>query len=186
MNQLSLLKSGSFTPANIHAFESQMVKAKCVEMEGRERFVHGTGTACKIVKFKKGELILGKYHREATINHLISGEILIATEEGGAVYRAPSVFVSPPGVRKLGYAITDVEFTNTHATEQISPESIEQELICVRAEDLELPKPCLPPQGLCDDDRETLKILIKRFIVYNDNDKEVLDLMGKALNEHSD
>ena len=171
----------SFTPANIEAYERQMAKAPQVDMSDRVRFVYGTGTACKIGEMKKGELILGKYHREATVNHLQSGSIMIATDSGGRVYHAPDVFISPPGCRKLGLALTDVVFTNTHATDQIAPESIEQELICVRVEDLELPKPALPPQGLCPAERETLISLLNRYIITGENCEEAEQLMGEII-----
>ena len=86
-----------------------------------------------------GTLIMGKRHRQETCNMLIQGNLLIyaGPDEPPILFKAPCVFNSLPGAKKLGYAVTDVIFSNIHPTEETDLEKIEAEFIITAGEYLE-------------------------------------------------
>jgi hypothetical protein len=47
---------------------------------------------------------------------LSEGELLVATEDGKSHLVAPVQMVCRPGLKRAGYAITDVVVTNIHVT----------------------------------------------------------------------
>jgi hypothetical protein len=59
-------------------------------------------------------VITGKIHNTEHVNILISGKMVVVTEEGQKVLTGPCTFVSPPGTKKVGWAVTDVLWMNVH------------------------------------------------------------------------
>ena len=84
-----------------------------------------------------GTVLTGKIHRYEIMNILVSGTIVIATDEGPKHLRGPLVFNSPPGTKKAGYALTDVVFMNVHPTDSTDLEEIEEIFIAPSFEALE-------------------------------------------------
>ena len=76
----------------------------------------------------KGTLILGRIHKYETVNTLVKGRILVLSEEGYKELSAPCTFVSGPNIQKLGYAIEDVIFLNSFATDKTDPEEALEEV----------------------------------------------------------
>ena len=77
-----------------------------------------------------GTLLTGKIHRFSTLNILAQGEIAVTNEDGAVrVLKAPAIFVSPPGCKKVGYAITDTVWVNVHPTRIQDVAAIEQKFI---------------------------------------------------------
>lgn len=76
-----------------------------------------------------GTMLTGKIHRFATLNVLAQGEIEVTTPDGMRRLKAPAVFVSPPGCKKVGYALTDVVWINVHPTEETDLAKIEAHFI---------------------------------------------------------
>jgi hypothetical protein len=179
---LTQFLSKAFTKDNIRHYKEAMQKCKQVDMSDREQFHYACGVASKTLKIKKGELILGKFHRESTINILLEGKIRLAGDGFQAVITAPQIFVSPAGTQKLGEALEDVLFVNIHTTQQVDPESIEEELICTTEEELSLPKPELPTTGIAPVDKETTKILLNHVILSNERDPEIIELAKQVVN----
>lgn len=86
----------------------------------------------------KGTAYVGKIHRFSHIRVVLSGHLLIATDEGRFEYRAPDVMVTPAGTRRVGYAIEDTLILTVHATESTDIDEIEREIIMPRSEQVEL------------------------------------------------
>lgn len=59
-------------------------------------------------------LIIGKPHKHSTSTVLASGALAIWDGTEFAVFEAPAVFVSDPGVMKITYAITDATLVTSH------------------------------------------------------------------------
>lgn len=76
-----------------------------------------------------GTVISGKIHRFSTLNILAQGEIEVTTPEGVRRLCAPSVFVSPAGGKKIGFAVTDVVWINVHASRITDLAALEEKFI---------------------------------------------------------
>lgn len=67
------------------------------------------------MRIPAGTVLTGKIHRHATLNILAQGTIRVTTADGSVrELTAPAVFVSPPGCKKVGLALTDVVWINAH------------------------------------------------------------------------
>lgn len=78
-----------------------------------------------------GTTIVGKAHKKEHIALLLDGAINIATEEGVKTLYSPCYFVSKAGVKRVGFALTDVRFINIHPnpTNTQDLDEIEEEVI---------------------------------------------------------
>lgn len=85
----------------------------------------------------KGTLLVGKIHKEAQINIVLSGTIQVATEEGVKTLTAPHIFVSPAGTKRAGLALTDVMWATLHGTDSEDLDEIESEFIAKSYEELD-------------------------------------------------
>lgn len=81
------------------------------------------------LRIPAGVALVGKMHRYSTLNILAEGELAVTTPDGPKIIKSPSIFVSPPGTEKIGYAITDCVFLNVHASKETDLEKLEKELI---------------------------------------------------------
>lgn len=63
-----------------------------------------------------GTALTGKIHLDETLNIVLSGRILVTHEEmeDAKILEAGSVFVSGPGIKKVGFALEDTRFLNVH------------------------------------------------------------------------
>ena len=87
---------------------------------------YGGGAYTRELFRPKGTLIIGKPHKLATHTTLASGALAIWDGEQFAVFQAPTVFVSDPGVSKITYAITDATLVTYHPWDgEEDPEQIE-------------------------------------------------------------
>ncbi len=79
----------------------------------------------------KDTLITGKIHNLEHVNILLAGHMLVVTEEGSVDLKGPCIFVSPPGTKKAGYAVTDCTFANCHPNPKNfkNPDLLEKTLV---------------------------------------------------------
>ncbi len=62
-----------------------------------------------------GVTVVGALHRHEHFTVILSGEILVYTEDGGAkVCRAGDVFVTPAGTKRATHALSDAELMTVH------------------------------------------------------------------------
>lgn len=62
-----------------------------------------------------GVTVVGALHRHEHFTVVLSGEIMIYTEDGGAkVCRAGDVFVTPAGTKRATHALSDAELMTVH------------------------------------------------------------------------
>lgn len=100
---------------------------------------YGCATYARQMFIPKGTLIIGKIHRHAHHNFLMSGRVSVATEFGTKFMDAPAVFVSEPGLKRAVYAETDVIWVTVHLTKHNSEsdlDKIEAETIAPTYEEL--------------------------------------------------
>jgi hypothetical protein len=84
-----------------------------------------------------GTILTGKIHNHESIAILAQGTIRITNGTESYVLSAPKVMVDSPGVKRLGYAETDVTFITVHRTDNVEIEAIEDELVSTTFEDYE-------------------------------------------------
>jgi RimJ/RimL family protein N-acetyltransferase len=105
------------------------------------------GLYCRELFIPKGTLISGKVHKQEHIFILFSGEHVLCTDHGPVTVKGPYFKISPPGTKRLGYALTDCVGMNILATDLTDPEEIEDTLTCCGIEEYEsqlLPGPTPP------------------------------------------
>lgn len=76
-----------------------------------------------------GTIIVGKIHKFSSLNVLVSGDIGVLTNNGMKRISPPFVEVSPPGTKRIAYAITDTRWLTVHGTTETDVEKIEQHFI---------------------------------------------------------
>lgn len=80
----------------------------------------------------KDSVITGKIHRYPCLNFVMQGALIVASEEGQRLFKAPSTIVSPAGVKRAGWILANTIWTTVHLTSYGSEEEldkIEQEVI---------------------------------------------------------
>lgn len=89
----------------------------------------GGGVYLREVDLKANTLAVGAKHLQETMAFLSKGTIYLYTEEGRRKVEAPAVFVSPAGVQRAVFAITDAIFTTVHPLEGRTIEQIEADWV---------------------------------------------------------
>jgi hypothetical protein len=96
------------------------------------------GLYAREIHIPKGYILTGKIHRYAHLNTVSKGEIAVYTEDGPKRIKAPATFMSPPGTKRVGYAIRATVWTTYHPTEETDVDLIEQQVIAPSFESLGL------------------------------------------------
>ena len=83
------------------------------------------------MKAKKETIIVGKIHQYDHVTFLLSGKLLVATENGTEEFIGPCYFKSVAGLKRVGYVIEDVIWINIHPnpTDTEDLEILEDKLI---------------------------------------------------------
>jgi hypothetical protein len=68
----------------------------------------------------KGGLVIGKLYKISHTWFLLSGELEVATDEGGEYYIGPCYVNAPEGTKRVLHAVSDVIFVNVYP----NPENI--------------------------------------------------------------
>lgn len=133
MNIPALLK-GSI---DVIALENALKAEEQVECKLQHHF--SPGIYVRTIEIPKGTFVIGKRHRHQTCNILLKGALAIYMTDGQEVthLKAPCVFNSEPGVKKVVYAEEDVLFSNIHNTNETDLDKIEQIFIISEEEYLE-------------------------------------------------
>lgn len=77
----------------------------------------------------KGIVIVGKRHRESTLNILAKGSMVIIDGNSNFTITAPYTFTSEPYSKKSAYALEDCSFINVHITDSKNVDEIEEKVI---------------------------------------------------------
>ena len=95
----------------------------------KHTFVHGVYV--REMKAKKETIIVGKIHQYDHVTFLLSGKLLVATENGTEEFIGPCYFKSVAGLKRVGYVIEDVVWINIHPnpTDTEDLEILEEKLI---------------------------------------------------------
>jgi hypothetical protein len=85
-------------------------------------------------------VVVGKLHKHSHINVLAAGEVTVVSEFHTERFRAPRVWVSEPGIKRIVYNHTDTTWITLHhapvGTED--PNSLEPDIIAKSYEDFDM------------------------------------------------
>jgi Glu-tRNA(Gln) amidotransferase subunit E-like FAD-binding protein len=84
-----------------------------------------------------GTILTGKIHNFENIAILAQGTIRVSNGTDSYVLTAPHIMVDKPGVKRIGYAETDVTFITVHKTANTEIDDIEKELVSATFEEYE-------------------------------------------------
>ena len=108
------------------AFEYVLEQLPQRAIPTRHEFIEGLYR--REITFPKGTLATGKIHPKDHMDVMLSGEMMVATEDGFKHLKAPCTLISRAGNKKAGYALTDVVWTTYHPTQATTVEEVEKEL----------------------------------------------------------
>lgn len=90
-----------------------------------ENHFFGPSLYIKQVTMPAGAVIVGKVHRVEHMCVMLTGRMILVTEDGEKKELcAPATFVGKPG-RKVAYILEDVVFQNIYATDETDVEKLE-------------------------------------------------------------
>ena len=89
----------------------------------KHSFAHGVYV--REMKMEKETFVLGKIHQHEHIWFLLTGHLMVKTEEGLEEYLAPCYVKAPGGSQRLIYALEKSIFVNVH-TNPTNTENVEQ------------------------------------------------------------
>ena len=93
-----------------------------------EHIFHG-GMYCRQVWRPAGTLIVGKIHKKEHFYMIVTGTVLITTDEGAFELTAPYLLASKPGTQRSVYALTDALCMTFHRVDSTTVEDAEEELV---------------------------------------------------------
>jgi len=127
--------------AKIFDFKKEVTKAENyllnlpqVELPVKHYFVNGL--YARELFIPKGTILTGAIHKT---EHLcvMTGDIEIRSEQCGGRYTGYQMFVSTPGVKRIGYALEDTTFTTLHPTDETDISELEKLLVVQTYEEYE-------------------------------------------------
>jgi hypothetical protein len=87
------------------------------------------GVYARELHIPAGVILTGEIHKFANLNILSKGKIQVLVGETVQEIEAPYTIVSPPGTKRIAYAITDCVWTTIHGTDETDVGIIEHQFI---------------------------------------------------------
>jgi hypothetical protein len=92
--------------------KAMLARPDRTEIEPRHYFAEGIYV--REITIPAGVPLIGKIHKTSHINIVSRGEIIVWTETGMKRLSAPFTFVSQPGTKRVGWAVTDTVWSTIH------------------------------------------------------------------------
>jgi len=102
-----------------------------------------TGIYTRQMTLQRGSIVVGKAHRDSTLNILLKGKMAVYMSDHPNIvvtFEAPCAFESNAGVTKAVYCEEDCIILNVHRTDQTDLEKLEEELINADAPTIGIPE----------------------------------------------
>ena len=131
INNLSVME-------RVLAFENLLKQLPQIDIPVTHEFIPGMYR--REITFKKGTFATGKIHRDECFDVVLSGEMIVVSEDGFKKIKGPCTLTSQPGKKKAGYALTDCTWINYHPTSCTTIEEVEKEIFVDESETLEVQK----------------------------------------------
>lgn len=111
----------------VNELENLVLNEKQIELELNHKF--HDGMYIREMFIPKGVLLVGKRHRNETINMLIKGTMTIIEDSESFTISAPYTFIGSKFSKKAGYAHEDSIWVNIIRTDITNLEEIEKNVI---------------------------------------------------------
>ena len=111
----------------IFAIEAEMLKQPQIEIPVKHYF--SPGIYAREITVPATAIIIGQLHKYPQLNILSKGTIRVSIDETIREISAPCTVVSPAGVKRIAYAVTEVVWTTILATSKTDIAEIEKEFI---------------------------------------------------------
>ena len=121
------------TMPEILRIEQEILKMPQVELPIEHYQIDGVYARSMFIP--AGTILTGKIHNFESIAILAKGRIRITNGTESYIISEGHIMVDKPGVKRLGYAETDVIFITVHRTDNIEIEAIEKELVSATFEE---------------------------------------------------
>lgn len=106
--------------------EDQVLDAPQVELEMEHRLEDGL--YFRTMHAPAGTIVCGRVHRKACLVMMSKGDISVLTEQGCVRIKAPAIFMSSAGSKRIGWVHEDVTWTTVMATNETDIEDIEKDV----------------------------------------------------------
>jgi hypothetical protein len=93
------------------------------------------GTYVRSMFVKKGQLIVGRLHKQDCITIVSQGSMKVLDPKGIKIVSAPFISFDKAGVKRIGYVLEDCTFINVFTTDCTDLDTIEDELGCLTVSD---------------------------------------------------
>ena len=111
----------------VERLQEELSKLPQYEPETEHTF-HG-GMYCRQVFRHANVTIVGKVHKKEHFYVIVSGTVLITTDDDVIEVTGPKVICSKPGTKRAVYAVTDAVCMTFHITDAVTVEEAEAELV---------------------------------------------------------
>lgn len=111
----------------VERLQEEVLALPQYEPETKHRF-HG-GMYCREVWRDAGVLVVGKVHKKEHFYLIVSGTVLITTDEGVQRVTGPAMLESMPGTKRAVYSETAALCMTFHRTDAATVEDAEAELV---------------------------------------------------------
>ncbi len=113
--------------------------SKLPQYEPQTKHTFHAGMYCREVWRPAGVLVVGKVHKKEHFYLIVSGTVLITTDDGVQAVTGPCLLSSKPGTKRAVYAETDALCMTFHRTDSVTVEEAEIELVEEDSNDMYLP-----------------------------------------------
>lgn len=117
----------------VNLLEAEMKKREQIDLPVKHHFSHGV--YARELFIRAGTLLTGKIHKYEQLNIMSQGELLVLVGEDVKHIKAPFTIVSPPGTKRIAYALTDTVWTTIHGTAETDVDKIEAHFTADSEED---------------------------------------------------
>lgn len=132
MNQVAQLSERD----KVNLIEDEMRKQPQISLSLKH--YHANGVYARELFIPAGILLTGKIHKFSQINILSQGTMRVLTEDGIKEVSASFTVVSPPGTKRIAFAMTDCIWTTFLPTDETDPDKIEAEFTAASEEEYQL------------------------------------------------
>lgn len=96
------------------------------------------GVYCRQILMKKGTLVIGKTHKTEHLNIVMSGSASVLIDGEVKFIKAPYVFNSGKGIKKILYIHEEMVWATIHLTDETNPDKLEKLMVYTEKEEREL------------------------------------------------
>jgi len=124
-NVVALNKAPTYE--NIVDLEKSMMMLPRVDFEYHHYFANGQYV--RQVVLPAGMIITTRMHKEDNMSFIMQGSVYVWSEKGIAHYKAPMIFPSYPGAKRVLFTLEETVWATSHITDATTVEEAEEKLI---------------------------------------------------------